>query len=114
MNTYRVLAPITWHTADDSYEQGDEFDAEYTVDEERSLIDSKLLEIVPRTYKVIGGSKVYGVAVGDDPPTFEQAMLIEPEAALIQGGHIERVADVPAKPPKPVANPKGAKKEATD
>lgn len=93
MNKYRVRLPLVVHTEDGSYKQDEEFEKDFTPVEEADNLASGLLEIVPRKYRVIGGSEVHGVKAGDDDPTFEAALLIENEAALIQGGHIERVEE---------------------
>lgn len=93
MNRYRVLLPLTVHTEDGAYTQGEEFEKDFTADEEEANVKSGLLEIVPRQYRVIGDSKVYGVAKGDPDPTFTAGLPIGNEAQLIAGGHIERVED---------------------
>jgi hypothetical protein len=73
--------------------QGDEFDAELAPADELANVNSGLLEILPQRYRVVGGSQVYETAPGEE---FEAALLLENEAALIQGGHIERVEKKPA------------------
>lgn len=95
MNTYKVLLPLQVHTADAAYGQGDEFETEFTAEEETANLRSGLLEIVPRDYKVVGGSRVHETAPGD---TFTRALTIGEEQLLVAGGHIERVA-----PPKTTA-----------
>lgn len=109
-NRYRVAsAPRGWpetlpfrlgvpgHEAD--YGVGEEFEHEFeSHDIEQANLDSGLLEIVPSKYRVIGGSPVHGVSKDDDPPIFEAALTMGSSAALIAGGHIERVADTPAEP----------------
>jgi hypothetical protein len=91
-----VLLPLRVGTADGDYGQGEEFENEFTEDEETANLASGLLEIVPRTYRVIGTSIVHETAPGD---TFELGLPIGPEALLIAGGHIERV-DPPVKKTK--------------
>jgi hypothetical protein len=103
VNRYKVLLPLLVHTADASYAQHEEFEHEFTAEEEAANIASGLLEIVPRRYSVVGDSEVYETAKGEE---FEAALLMENEAALIQAGHIERVEEEP----KPA--PKRKKKEA--
>jgi len=93
VNRYRVLLPLRVHTEDGSYEQGEEFDKEFTADEEAANLESGLLEIVPRTYRVVGNSIVHETSPGD---TFEAALTIGVEALLVDGGHIKR-EDKPAK-----------------
>ena len=89
MNRYRVLLPVL---VNGEHSQGDEFDYEFDKPEdERANIDSGLLEIVPRRYRVTSDSEVYGVRAGDDDPTFEAALLMEPEQFLLEAGHIARV-----------------------
>jgi len=100
-NRYRVLLPLRVHTEDGSYTQGEEFDKDFTADEEETNVQSGLIEIVPRRYKVIGGSKVDG---NEPDSEFDAAMTIGREAILVAGGHIERV-ETPAPKSK-------AKKEA--
>jgi hypothetical protein len=73
-----------------------EFEAEYTASEERDQLDGGHLEIVPRSYRVLSNNYSAG-AQGD---VVDLALPVETEAALIQGGHIERAA-------KPTANKKG-------
>jgi hypothetical protein len=96
-NHYRVLLPLQVHTPDGSYGQNEEFEHEFTEDEEAANVNNGLLEIVPRRYKVIGGSHVYETPPGEE---FEAAMLMGQEAALLAGGHIERVDAAPKKKQK--------------
>ncbi len=88
MNRYRVLLPLEVHTEDGSYKQGEEFEKEFTPEDEATNIASGLLEIVPQRYKVIGGSDVYETPPGEE---FDAALPIGQEALLIEGGHIKRV-----------------------
>jgi hypothetical protein len=92
MNRYKVLLPLTVHTADASYAQGEEFDQEFSVEDEAANLASGLLELLPNTYRVIGGSEVHGTKPGG---TFTMAIPLGQEALLIEGGHIERVDDEP-------------------
>jgi hypothetical protein len=108
MRSYRNLLPLLIHTEEGSYKQGEVFEKEFTPEEELENVNSGLLEIVPQTYRVVAeDSIVYDTPTGG---TFEAAMLIENESALIEGGHIERV-DEPAKE-TPRAKPARKKKEA--
>ena len=84
--------------------QGDVFEADLTADEEADNVKSGLIEIVPRTYKVLGDSDVYETKQGE---TFEKALTLGEEALLIDGGFVELVADKPEPPKKKAA--KGAK-----
>jgi hypothetical protein len=65
----------------------DDFDAEYAAAEEHDYLSGGHLEIVPSTYKVLSNN----FAAGEQGDTVELALPVETEAALIQGGHIERV-----------------------
>jgi uncharacterized protein (DUF2344 family) len=88
VNRYRVRLPLTVHLPGGTYEQGDEFDHEFTEEDEDRNVASGLLEIVPRTYKVVGVSVVDGHQPGE---TFAAAIPLGREALLTAGGHIERV-----------------------
>lgn len=90
MRRYRVLLPLQVQPREGgSYEQHDEFETEFTQDEETENVRSGLIEIVPVRYRVIGGSYVHDTAPGDE---FEAALPMGNEALLVEGGHIERVA----------------------
>ena len=80
-NIYRALTP----QAVGVFSEG-VFEADFSPSEEKDWLDSGLLELVPRQYKVLSDN--YAVPRGE---TFEAALLVENEAALISGGHIERV-----------------------
>jgi hypothetical protein len=56
---YRVLLPLLVHTRDGSYGQHEEFDHEFTAEDEAENVRSGLLAIVPQRYRVIGGSDVF-------------------------------------------------------
>jgi hypothetical protein len=88
MNRYRVRLPLTVHLPDGTYGQGDEFDHEFTDEDEATNLASGLLEIVPRTYRNVGTSQVDGHDPGE---TFEAAMSRGREALLFAGGHLEPV-----------------------
>jgi hypothetical protein len=92
MNRYRVLLPLLVHTADNAYAQGDEFEQEFTAEDEATNLASGLLELLPNTYRVVGGSEVHGAKPGE---TFTMPLPLGQEALLVQGGHIERVDDTP-------------------
>lgn len=94
MNKYRVLLPLVVHTEDGSFEQFEEFDNEFSEEDEATNLDSGLLEIVPRDYLVVGGSNVLGADPGE---TLTAAIRVGQERLLIEGGHIERVEPKPAK-----------------
>lgn len=76
------------------------FEADLSAVEEADEIGAGHLEIVPRTYKVLTNN----FAGGEQGETVDLALLVEEEAALIQGGHLERV-DKPAS--KPTSRKKG-------
>jgi len=100
VNKYRVLLPLTVTPRDvepghEGYKQGEEFECEFPVDEERNYLDGGLLEIVPREYKVVGTSVVHGHQPGE---SFLMA-LPRGEEELLLGYHLERVdAKSKAKP----------------
>lgn len=102
MNRYKVMLPLVVHTEDGSYEQHEEFEKEFSEEDEATNLDSGLLEIVPRDYRVIGGSNVLGADPGE---TLTAAIRIGQERLLIQGGHIERVE------PEPVTTKRTTKKK---
>ena len=86
MNTYKATSPAAAAAFADGV-----FEREFTPSEEKDWLDSGLLELVPRTYRVLSNN----YSAGGQGETFEGSYLVENEAALIQGGHIERV-DKPA------------------
>lgn len=90
MNTYRATTPA----AVAAYGEG-VIDLELSASEEADRLGSKVLELVPRTYRALSDN--YQVAQGE---TFDATFLVEVEAALISGGHIERVAPAKPKPSK--------------
>jgi hypothetical protein len=105
-NRYRVLQPPEgWPgrlpfkivTAEGTYGVGDEFEHEFTPDDEVTNLNSGLLELLPSEYKVVGGSDVFEHAPGS---TFSAALPLGVEALLVAGGHIERVEPPPPEPPK--------------
>ena len=83
MNTYRALTPAAVAAFEDGV-----FDRDFTPTEERDWLDSGLLELVPRSYRVLSNN----FAAGEQGSEVEAAYPVEIEQALIQGGHIERVA----------------------
>lgn len=86
-NTYRPVSD----RARALYGEKD-FEAEFTASEEADHLGGGHLEIVPRAYRVLSNN----FAAGTQGSDVDLAMPVEQEAALIQGGHIER-ADKPAK-----------------
>jgi hypothetical protein len=81
-NTYRATSPATVA----AYAEGT-FEHEFTPSEEADALGSGLLELVPRTYLQLSNN----FTAAKQGETFEAAFVVEQEAALIQGGHIERV-----------------------
>lgn len=69
----------------------DVFDGDFTVTDEKDHIDGGHLEIVPRKYTVLSDNFSGGPQGGE----YMGALRKEIEAALIQGGHIQRVDDEP-------------------
>lgn len=88
-NTYRALSPA----AEAAYESG-VFEREFSVTEEADALGSGLLELVPRKYRVLSNN----YAAGEQGDEVDLALLVEHEAALVQGGHIERVNKPDSKP----------------
>jgi hypothetical protein len=82
MNTYKALTTA----AIAAFAEG-VFEQEFTPVQEKDALDAGLLQIVPRTYKVLSNNFAEG-AQGDE---VKLALLVEQESALLQGGHIERV-----------------------
>lgn len=81
-NTYKALSPAAVAMFDEGV-----FEREFSPSEERDWLASGLIELVPRKYLVLSNNYA-GAPQGE---TFDGALLVEQEAALIQGGHIERV-----------------------
>lgn len=87
-NTYRVLLPLL---VNGEHKQGDVFEHEFdSPEDEQANLQSGLLEIVPREYKVVGPTQVYETDPGG---TFKVALTIGQEAHLVDAGHIRRVED---------------------
>jgi uncharacterized lipoprotein YddW (UPF0748 family) len=106
-NTYRALTP----DGEAAFAEG-VFEREFTAAEEHDWLASGLIELVPRTYRALSDNYT-SAKRGEE---FEAALLVEHEAALIQGSHIERVDKAepedeqdtkqPAKPAKKSPAPK--------
>jgi hypothetical protein len=97
------MLPLLVHTEDASYAQGEEFEKEFTVEEEQANLDSGLLEIVPREYKNVCTSIVFEHQPGE---TFTAA-IPKGQEELLLGSHIERVD-----PPAPKSKKSQADKES--
>lgn len=65
----------------------DDFEADLSASEEADQIAGGHLSIVPRAYKVLSAN----YEAGKQGSTVDLALLVEQEAALISGGHLERV-----------------------
>lgn len=87
-NTYKATSPAAVAAFDDGV-----FERDFTPSEEKDWLDSGLLVLVPRKYKVLSNNFEAGKQ-GDE---IEAAYLIEIEQAHLQGGHLERVDPKPAK-----------------
>lgn len=57
---------------------------------EDTFVRAGLIEIRPRTYKVVGSAEVHDTAPG---ATFEAALPLDQETALLAGNHLEVVAE---------------------
>jgi len=90
LNRYRVTGPRSVLAT----EPGEVLEHEFTAQEERDLLDAGRLEIIPRPYLVVGTSRVHDTAPGG---TFTLGLPVGQEAALMEGGHIERAPDKPDK-----------------
>jgi hypothetical protein len=91
-NTYKAISTVGEH-----YFGAGVTDHDLTAVEEKDALQGGHLELVPRTYRVLSDN--YTAAAQGE--TFEGSFLVENEAALIQGGHIERVDPAPKPAPKP-------------
>ena len=96
-NTYRALSILA------KSEHGeDPVDLDLSVMEERDALEGGHLEIAPRKYRVLSDN----YEAGEQGAFVDLALLKENEAALIAGGHIERV-QAPEDPPYADEAPKG-------
>jgi hypothetical protein len=86
-------------------------DLDLSVMDEKDAIDGGHLEIVPRAYKVLSDN----FSGGPQDSEWMGALRVETEAALIQGGHIQRV-DAPVAPVQDAApaDLKPKEKKATE
>lgn len=81
-NTYKALSARAKALHGDKV-----FEADLTASEEQDQLTAGHLEIVPRAYEVLSNN----YAPGEQGSVVELALQVENEAALIQGGHIQRV-----------------------
>jgi hypothetical protein len=85
MGRYRATSPLAEALVGD-FAVG-EFEHEFpSAAAEQDALSSRFVELVPRKYRVLSDN--YQRPHGEE---FEDAFLMEVEAALISGGHIERV-----------------------
>jgi hypothetical protein len=87
-NTYRPLSEAAKSQYGDAVVSLD-----LSVMDERDAVDGGHLEIVPRPYKVLSDN----FSGGPQDSEWLGALRVELEAALIQGGHIERIEAPPVK-----------------
>lgn len=81
-NTYKATSPAAVGAFADGV-----FERDFTPTEEKDWLDSGLIVLVPRTYRVRSNN----YSAGEQGAVVELALLKENEAALINGGHLERV-----------------------
>ncbi|HEY3261369.1 MAG TPA: hypothetical protein VGJ95_14060 [Pseudonocardiaceae bacterium] len=104
MGRYRAVSPLAEPFIGDFAK--DEFEHDFASPAaEQDAVRGGLVEIVPRKYRVLSDN--YQHPQGEE---FEAAYLMEHEAALIAGGHIERVEPEP----KPTKRSKKTADESTD
>jgi hypothetical protein len=88
-NTYRALSKA----AEAMYADG-VFEHDFTPDGEQDALNSGLLELVPRKYKVLSNN----FAAGEQGSEIEAAYPMEIEQAYLTGGHLERINPPTEKP----------------
>lgn len=81
-NTYRPLSVAAKSQYGDAVVSLD-----LSVMDEKDAIDGNHLEIVPRAYKILSDN----FSGGPQDSEWMGALRVETEAALIQGGHIQRI-----------------------
>jgi hypothetical protein len=89
MNTYRATSEYGRAVFGE-----DVFEMEFSATEEADHLGAGHVEIVPRGYRQLSNN----YSATEQGETFEAALLVEQEAALIQGGHLKRV-DPDEQPP---------------
>lgn len=107
MNTYRAISDRARAIHGEGVHELD-----LSTTEEADELSGGHLEIEPRTYRALSNN----YAAAGQGKEFQAAYPMETEAALVAGGHIERVQQAPADPPAdpPLAvtvNPKKKKEE---
>lgn len=116
MNQYRAIHPsfVALHGED-------VFDADLSVVEERDALRRGFLEIVPRPYRVMHDNYTVDGKPVPREAVIELALPVEHEAAMLDGGHLERVrrdahptVEVAADPdPEPEPAKRARRKAAT-
>lgn len=101
-NTYKAASVVGEH-----YFGGGVSELDLSPSEERDALDGGHLEIVPRKYRVLSDN----YSAGKQGAVVELALLKEIEAALIQGGHLERADALKESPAEPKPAAKQQKKE---
>lgn len=96
-NTYKSVSIVGEHYFGEGVS-----DLDLTPTEEQDAITGGHLEIVPRKYRVLSDN----YSAGKQGDLVDLALLKELEAALVVGGHLERVDT-----PKPADKPAPKKKE---
>jgi uncharacterized lipoprotein YddW (UPF0748 family) len=91
-NTYRACSPAGKAAFGD-----DTFEADYSPAEEQDWLNGGVLELVPRTYRVLSDNYAAPVPQGE---TFEAVYLREHEEALVAGHHLIRIEDEPQPEPE--------------
>lgn len=81
-NTYKAISVVGEH-----YFGAGVSEQDLSISEERDALSSGHLEIVPRRYQVLSDN----YAAGKKDALVDLALPKENEAALIQGGHLQRV-----------------------
>ena len=94
-NTYKAISVVGEHYFGEGVSEHD-----LSPTEERDALDGGHLEIMPRKYRVLSDN----YTAGEQGDLVDLALLKENEAALIQGGHIERVDEKPKAKAKKVAS----------
>lgn len=95
-NTYKAISVVGEHYFGEGI-----VDLDLSATEEQDALSGKHLEIVPRRYRVLSDN----YTAGAQGAVVELALLKENEAALTQGGHLERVDEVKPKPKKTAESP---------
>ncbi len=102
VNTYKAISVVGEHYFGEGVSELD-----LSPSEEQDALNGGHLEIVPRKYRVLSDNYTAG-AQGE---VVELALLKENDAALIQGGHLERVDEPKETPAEPKPAGKQQKKE---